>query len=217
MSQDFYDRYWQIAGGAPPETGYAMAERKALLKSAFSGLTEGAAVLDAGCGHGEFSYYLDSLGFEVSGIDVSSVAVERARALLPASKFYAASLEDKLPFAESAFSGVWFTEVIEHLFDVYKALSELNRILEMNGLLVLTTPYHGMVKNVVLAMHGYEKHYDPYLSHIRFFTKKSLEICLNDAGFQVLDWKGIGRFWPLWMGQLVVAEKVSSPGFTSCY
>jgi 2-polyprenyl-3-methyl-5-hydroxy-6-metoxy-1,4-benzoquinol methylase len=205
---DFYERYWQKEAGR----GFAVPERQAKLHKALQGLPSGSPVLDAGCGKGEFSFYLAQLGYQVTGIDISEVAVEKARQSTPQGHFETASLDTKLPFPAEQFAAVWCTEVLEHLFDVHIALAELNRVLKPNGLLVLTTPYHGLVKNLAIAIAGFDRHYDPYISHIRFFTRRSLQMCLQRAGFQAEAWSGLGRRWPLWMSFFVVARKATLPG-----
>ena len=210
---EFYKRYWQPAGDAIPEQGFALEERKALLKAALANLHRGAPVLDAGCGSGEFTAFLSDLGCTVTGVDISATAVVQAQQRCPAARFEVASLEAGLPFADEEFAAVWCSEVLEHLFDVHAALAELNRVLQTDGKLVLTTPYHGLFKNIAIALLGFEKHYNPYLSHIRFFTRRSLGMCLDRAGFAVEWWGGIGRHWPLWKAHFVIAQKVapSSP------
>jgi 2-polyprenyl-6-hydroxyphenyl methylase/3-demethylubiquinone-9 3-methyltransferase len=74
---------------------------------------------------------------------------------------------------------------LEHLFDVGAALTEINRVLRPGGKFVLTTPYHGLVKNLIVRVLAFERHYDPCGSHIRFFTRRSLKLCLEKAGFTV--------------------------------
>lgn len=186
----FYKRYWQRAGGDIPEQGFALQERKALLKAALANLHRGAPVLDAGCGSGEFTAFLAGLGFTVTGVDISAAAVDRAKQRYPAARLEVASLEAGLPFADEEFAAVWCSEVLEHLFDVRAALAELNRVLQTGGKLVLTTPYHGLIKNIAIALLGFEKHYNPYGAHIRFFTRRSLAICLEHAGLAVERWGG---------------------------
>jgi SAM-dependent methyltransferase len=205
---DFYERYWRKEAGR----GFAVPERKAKLREALQSVPSGSPVLDAGCGNGEFSFYLTQLGYEVTGTDISAVAVEKARQSVPHGRFEVASLDAGLPFAAEQFAAAWCTEVLEHLFDVHMALAELNRTLRPNGLLVLTTPYHGLIKNLAIAVAGFERHYDPYISHIRFFTQQSLEACLQRAGFHVEAWSAFGRRWPLWMSFFVIARKVTAPG-----
>ena len=209
---EFYERYWQREGGSPADHGFALAERKANLQRALAELPAGAWVLDAGCGNGEFSAFIASLGYRVSGVDISENAIARAQSACPGGHFELGSLESGLSFDDGTFQAVWCSEVLEHLFDVHAALAELNRVLTPGGLLVLTTPYHGLLKNLVIALVGFETHYHPYLSHIRFFTRRSLAICLESAGFAVERWGGVGRRWPLWMAHFVIARKVAPPG-----
>ena len=209
---DFYERYWRRAGGSPADHGHLLAERKALLRQSLAGVAPGAAILDAGCGNGEFILYLQTLGYDVSAVDISTSAVARAREAAPQATCEVASLESGLPFRDGQFAAAWCTEVLEHLFDVHAALAELNRVLTPGGLLVLTAPYHGLIKNLAVAAAGFDRHYNPYLSHIRFFTRKTLDTCLRNAGFTTLSWGGVGRRWPLWMSHFVVARKTATPG-----
>ena len=207
----FYERYWTRPGGSPAEGGFALEERKARLRQSLGGIPVGAPVLDAGCGSGEFLLFLSRLGYEVTGIDLSPEAISKSRATAPGVRLEVASLERGLPFASGVFAAVWCTEVLEHLFDIHAALVELNRVLIPGGLLVLTVPFHGRVKNLLIALGGFERHYNPYLSHIRFFTRKTLGICIVHGGFTALSWGGVGRYWPLWMSHFLVARKTAVP------
>lgn len=210
-SSSFYERYWENPGGSPGEDASTIEERIYHLKKAFNELPANSPVLDAGCGSGEFVRFLSEIGFNVTGIDISSVAISRAKNAMPGAKLAVASLEQRIPFDEESFAAVWCTEVLEHLFDVHASLAELNRVLIPGGLFVATVPYHGLSKNLLVALFGFERHYNPYLSHIRFFTKKSLEACLKNAGFVVEYWSGVGRCWPMWKSLFVVARKKSEP------
>jgi 2-polyprenyl-3-methyl-5-hydroxy-6-metoxy-1,4-benzoquinol methylase len=208
---EFYDRYWKEAG-FPIGHGFALNERKAKLKRALSELPSSAFLLDAGCGNGEFSLFLAQLGYKVVGIDISPVAVHHAKRIVPQGHLVVSAMEATLPFRDKIFSAVWCTEVLEHIFDVHAALKEFNRILLHDGLLVLTTPYHGLIKNLLIAVGGFERHYNPYISHIRFYTKQSLGVCLKQTGFTPFLWQGVGRRWPVWMSHFVVARKTGEPG-----
>jgi 2-polyprenyl-6-hydroxyphenyl methylase/3-demethylubiquinone-9 3-methyltransferase len=189
-----------------------LVERQMALRRALAGLPAASAVLDAGCGNGEFTSFLASLGYSVTGVDVSATAIARSKAQVPNGRFEVASLEAGLPFQGGEFSAVWCSEVLEHITDVHAALSEFNRVLVFGGVVVLTTSYHGLIKNLAIAVAGFERHYDPYLSHIRFFTRRSLGACLSRTGFTPISWSGVGRRWPLWMSHFVVARKDSHPG-----
>jgi len=210
----FYGDYWSRAEKPIPDDDPTTEKRYLLLGSAlkqFLTASNDASVLDAGCGRGEFIPFIKELGFKVVGIDISSAAIEKARRLCQEAPLYVGSLEDTLPFNNCEFKAIWSTEVLEHLFDVHACLSEFNRVLREGGILILTTPFHGFLKNLAIALVGFEEHFNPYLSHIRFFTKKSLAECLSRAGFEPVLWRGIGRVWPLYKSLFVVARKVKLP------
>jgi len=208
----FYERYWQRPAEIGSELGLAVAPRQALLRRALRSLPPGAPVLDAGCGAGDFSAFIAGLGFQSVGVDLSTAVVAHARSRYPSLSFHAAALEQGLPFADGTFAAVWCSEVLEHLFDVHAALAELNRVLRPGGTLVLTTPYHGLAKNLIITLKGFDAHYNPYLSHIRFFSRRTLTGCLRRSGFELGAWGGIGRTWPVWKSQTAICRKTGAPG-----
>ena len=169
-------------------------------------------VLDASCASGGFVRFFKSLMLGVVAIDIAFDATRRTRRSVPGASVAVASAEEGLPFRNESFDVVWFGETLAALFDGHNALSEFNRVLKPNGLLVLTTPYHGRLKNLAIALHGFEKHYYPDNYRIRFYNKKSLEVALIWSGFAPRYWKGVGGFWPLWQSLFVIAEKRRPPG-----
>ena len=212
--REFYEAYWREPKAPPqgdPTAGERMACLRAALESFVSGPAEKVRILDAGCGDGEFVAFLRDLGFRVSGVDLSAGAIARARQRCPDVQFRAASLEEALPFGDESFDAIWCTEVLEHLFDIHRTLAEFNRILTPRGAVLLTTPYHGLVKNLVIALAGFDRHFNPDLSHIRFFSKASLGRCLRRAGFVPIGWRGVGRVRPIWKSVFVVARKDGAP------
>ena len=208
---NFYEQYWDVIGDPPKQHSRRINQSKLKLKRALEDIPIGLPVLDAGCGKGHFSLFLMELGYKVFGIDISNRALQEARKIMPNGCWGLASLEDGLPFKEKYFAAIWCSEVLEHIFDVYSFLAELNRVLAESGKLVLTTPFHGFFKNLVIAMTGFAKHYNPSLSHIRFFTQKSLANSLAAGGFEISKMDGVGRWNPFWMSHFVVARKISMP------
>jgi 2-polyprenyl-3-methyl-5-hydroxy-6-metoxy-1,4-benzoquinol methylase len=215
----FYEAYWTRAAGPIPANDPTTSERQLMLEQALAEFLSRprqgpqiSKVLDAGCGGGEFSQFIQACGFEVMGIDTARAAVEIAQARCPNGRFHIGSLVERLPFCDAEFDAIWCTEVLEHIFDVHACLSEFNRVLHVGGILILTVPFHGLVKNLVIAIAGFERHFDPSLSHIRFFTKQSLKDSLNRAGFEALRWRGIGRVWPLYKSFFVVSRKAKASG-----
>lgn len=120
------------------------AETQKRLRIVFEELFAGAEMagkqfLDAGCGLGFFSEQAAKAGADVTGIDIGDNLIKRATERSPSGKFMTASVSN-LPFKDESFELVLSTEVIEHVEDSDKAVTELLRVLRPHGHLVLTTP-----------------------------------------------------------------------------
>ena len=116
---------------------YALARRYAA----------GFRVLDAGCGTGYGAAELAQSAAAVTGIDLSTPAINYSRQHypLPNIRFLAGSCVD-LPFAASSFDVVVAFEVIEHLEAYRRFVEECGRVLTANGLFIVSTPnklYYG--------------------------------------------------------------------------
>ncbi len=100
-------------------------------------LANGAAVLDVGCGHGNF--VIDELqgswGRKV-GIDLS---VEETAGNVSLDEIVCGRLES-LPFADHSFDIVLSLWVLEHLENPQKGLKEIYRVLKPGGFFAFVTP-----------------------------------------------------------------------------
>src|SRR5438270_10110477 len=88
-----------------------------------------------------------------------------------------------MTFANATFEAIWCSEVLEHLFDPGLALREMQRVLAPGGRLLVTVPYHGRFKDVLIALFKWEEHFAPTNPHIRFFTRRTLSQLAASAGF----------------------------------
>jgi SAM-dependent methyltransferase len=149
----------------------------------------GDRVLDLGCGDGAFAAELAAEGAHVVAADVSAEALRRAAARTAGLELVQLTEGARLPFADDAFDAVWAGEAIEHVVDVVGWLAEVRRVLRFGGRLLLTTPYHGRVATVLLGLRGraFDAHFDPRADHLRFFTARTLDAILRDAGFAELE------------------------------
>lgn len=162
-------------------------------------------ILDYGCGRGGAARRFCEAGHRVEAIDLSEEVIRLAKAYEPRANYTVIDSEKRLPFEDEAFDHCYSSEVIEHVFDIRAYLMEIRRVVKSGGLLMLTTPYHGVAKNIAIALRGFERHYDPYHGHIRFFTTRSLYRCLRDHGFEPQTFTGIGRFRPFYKTMYVSA------------
>jgi SAM-dependent methyltransferase len=145
-------------------------------------------ILDIGCGDGFFTETLAKYG-DVTATDFSESGLERARKRLPSVKFFAHDLGQPFPLPDNGFDAAWCSEVLEHLFAPAFTTGEVFRVLKPGGIFMITVPYHGLFKNLGIALFAFEKHYNPDYPHIRFFTQNTLRQILVRHGF-IIDFMG---------------------------
>jgi SAM-dependent methyltransferase len=106
-----------------------------------SGFAEHKRTLDAGAGTGYGAQILARHASNVTGIDVAFEAVDFARNHAHAANiFYLQASATGLPFSAGAFDLITAFEVIEHLPDWQKLLTEVRRTLAPAGLFLVSTP-----------------------------------------------------------------------------
>jgi SAM-dependent methyltransferase len=154
----------------------------------------GVTVLDLGCGAGEFSAALTKAGAEVIAVDVAAEALRRARERVAGLDARLWGHGEPLPVDDNAVDVVWAGEVIEHLADVAPWLSEVRRVLKPRGSLLVTTPHHGPLTMLRLALspRAFQRHFDPRSDHVRFFSPVTLGRLLDDLGFDVAELRVAG-------------------------
>lgn len=98
-------------------------------------------VLDAACGEGYGSHILSAYAQSVEGVDIDSTSIAHAQGKYTKDNlsFTQASCTE-LPFAENQFDVVVSFETLEHLAEQEEMLSEFQRVLKPNGLLLISTP-----------------------------------------------------------------------------
>lgn len=168
-------------------------------------------VIDAGCGDGSFGQHLESLGFVVSGFDASATGVDQARQRIRSGQVaHTSGYEDLRLVFGRGFDAVTALEVIEHLYAPREFLRQIARLLEPGAPLVISTPYHGYLKNLVLAASGkLDGHFTALWDggHIKFFSPATVRRLLEDCGYRVLSVRGAGRLPWLWKSMVVAAVR----------
>lgn len=208
-TKGFYERYWQNAEESIPTKDPTTSKRLELLFCTLKKTMAGKKVLDAGCGVGFFTNAIYEAGFESVGMDISEKAISEAHLKYPGIQFQCNALDTRWPFEDGSFDVVFSTEVIEHIHGIYEMFAEMNRVLKKEGMLILTTPYHGLIKNLGIMLFGFDRHFNNIEGgHIRFFTKKFLNKLLDMFGFEVLEIKYIGRIRPIAKSIYMVARKI---------
>jgi 2-polyprenyl-3-methyl-5-hydroxy-6-metoxy-1,4-benzoquinol methylase len=172
----------------------------------------GANILDVGCGNGVITRQLGKEGYKVLGIDISKKAIEKANALNMYSNVQFENISaENLVATEEKYDAIVCSEVLEHLTDPITLLKVLNDSLKENGKLIITVPNGSgpretfvtrpiiaiQKRNPLLAvMISKMKKSMNYsgttvqsdadeLTHVQFFTKRSLEKLAGNSGFQI--------------------------------
>ena len=172
-----------------------------------------ALVVDIGCGNGSFISLFQNRGWQLYGSDFSPAGIEIAQATYPDIKFSlgnAESMPEELTSKTGQFDVVLSTEVIEHVYNPRGLLKTCRSLLKPKGKLVLTTPYHGYLKNLLMAGTGkLDRHFTALRDHghIKFWSHKTMRAVLTECHFTNIKFSGAGRVPWLWKSMVVRAEK----------
>jgi 2-polyprenyl-6-hydroxyphenyl methylase/3-demethylubiquinone-9 3-methyltransferase len=168
-----------------------------------------ARVFDLGCGNGSTAHHL-SQRYEVVGVDPSPSAVKIANASYPNIRIELGSGYDDLAAKFGTFPAVISLEVVEHLYDPRRFARNLFELLEPGGTAIVSTPYHGYLKNLALAVTGkFDRHFTALWDggHIKFWSIKTLGALLKEAGFEDIRFHRVGRVPAIAFGMIAVAHK----------
>lgn len=200
-------RDYGFTTGNPAHTfGYLQEPLMALLDK-----QKNQSILDLGCGNGYLATYLLKQGYNAYGTDASAEGIAIAKREYPDRFFLQDLSTGKLPTELQAvkFDTIISTEVIEHLYNPAGFIDFCKLCLPKGGELIISTPYHGYLKNLSLAVFNHwDKHLSPdwHGGHIKFWSRKTLSKLLTDKGFEVTDFKGCGRMPYFWKSMIIKAR-----------
>lgn len=166
-------------------------------------------VFDLGCGNGSVAKHLSDR-CKVVGIDPSDSAVSIANRAYPDIRIEQGSAYDDLAAKYGTFDMVVSLEVVEHLYDPRTYARNLAKLLVPGGIAVISTPYHGYLKNLALAVTGQmDQHFWALWDggHIKFWSIKTFGILLQEAGLEIVRFGRVGRIPPLARSMIAVARK----------
>ena len=151
---------------------------------------EGKRVLDLGCASGYVAKLLARRGCEVVGVEINPLAAEEARGscadvrIADLDQVRLTDLFGDVPRFDVIVCG----DILEHLREPFRVLEEARRLLIDGGYIVASIPNvaHGAVRLSLLAgSFDYQDLGVLDATHLRFFTRKSIDELFLGAGFRI--------------------------------
>ena len=163
--------------------------------------------LDIGCGNGYLTKKISNYFEQSVGIDISKSAISQAKKNYNGKiKFY----RKKISNINKKFNFITIIEVIEHLYSPDDFLKKLSLVADNKTTILITTPYHSFVKNLMIILLGkFDNHFNPLWEHghIKFFTKKSLKELCERNNFIVKKIFYSGRVYPISKSIIFIIKK----------
>lgn len=168
----------------------------------------GKRVLDIGCGNGFLLWNLKNQFKELYGLEISqSMAVEAKENLFDQSAEIFLGSAEQLPFKSEFFDCIVWTDVIEHVPNLWQAMEEVSRVLCSGGKLITTSSNMAYFKRRITLLLGrfpVTSGYDEGLipgggcnlfagGHFHYFTFRSLRKNYEKFGIQPISEFGFGR------------------------
>lgn len=122
----------------PCRFGYFLKHYTDTLKQSIKGKT----ALDVGCGGGILAEEFAAAGFSVTGIDPSENSIQTAKKHAIQNGLnihYETGTAENLPYPDNSFDVVYCCDVLEHVRDLNKAISEISRVLKSGGMFFFDT------------------------------------------------------------------------------
>jgi 2-polyprenyl-6-hydroxyphenyl methylase/3-demethylubiquinone-9 3-methyltransferase len=167
-------------------------------------------IFDLGCGNGSVANFLSKYNWQVTGVDPSTDGIEKAKKAYPNLKIEKGSAYENLSEKYGQFPILISLEVIEHLYAPRLFAKTAFDLLLPSGLAIISTPYHGYWKNLVLAILGkFDNHFHALWDHghIKFWSKKTLSELLLEAGFVDIKFLNVGRLPFIAKSMIAIARK----------
>jgi 2-polyprenyl-3-methyl-5-hydroxy-6-metoxy-1,4-benzoquinol methylase len=152
-------------------------------------------ILEVGCGAGTFAMQIKAKSkAELWGVEIDPVAAEKAAKvfdrLLTGDVNH---LIQELP--EGGFDCIICNDVIEHVADPETLLRRLKSKLSPGGIIVASIPNVRAIKNLFNLIVRKDWRYEDFgtldRTHLRFFTKKSIERLFDETGYSLELIQGI--------------------------
>lgn len=188
-------------------------------------------VLELGCGTGAFGKLLkEKYACEITGIELKAEAASIANNVL--DYVYSERIETlvRAGILHKEFDLVILNDVIEHIEDPSEFLNCIKKVLNNNGQIIASIPNFIYIDNIVKIIIRKDFEYQDSgildKTHLRFFTKKSIERLFCSEGFKIelleplnynstLKWKILKMITAGWIDEFSVYQYIVRASFDS--
>jgi 2-polyprenyl-6-hydroxyphenyl methylase / 3-demethylubiquinone-9 3-methyltransferase len=161
---------------------------------------QGLKALDVGCGGGFSCEFMAARGVLVSGIDQSKKCIDTAQNHAARQNLkidYQQAIAENIPYLNNTFDVVICVDVLEHVEDWSKTLSEVYRVLKPKGIFLFDTINRTFMSKIIMiwllenllreipqGVHDWNK----------FIQPKELSKIMQKIGFSDIEIKGLDLF-----------------------
>lgn len=133
-----------------------------------NGIKKRTRVLDVGCAFGNRVRFLNKMGYNASGIDLGTEAIEFGKRYFGLN-LQASNLEDFT--SREKFDAILMIDLIEHIRDPHVWIKKVSSLLKTNGVVILFTPDFDCYNMYGERWGGYNMS----LEHVFFYNRESME------------------------------------------
>jgi SAM-dependent methyltransferase len=185
---DYYTKTYHREYSRRESLDYSLGDEKSIDRHSFLKRTKktlkNSAILEVGCGVGQFLHYCRDEGAVCLGIEPFEEYSEYARNVLNIEVFTGTleAYSKKFGHLDGTLDTVCLFHVLEHLASPIESLRLIRGWLKDDGLLYIEVP------NAVTTWRWYNQAPTKFFRPVHFFnfTWKTLELVLGKAGFQII-------------------------------
>lgn len=163
-------------------------------------------ILEVGCGIGNFTPALAKIG-KVWAMDIDRHSISKTKSLkLKSVRVGLGDIEkDRYFFDNRKFDSIVCLNVLEHIKNDVRALTNMHGLLKKNGRLILLVPIHPLLFGTI----------DLAIDHYRRYKPNGIVDELKDAGFHIISTRKlnfVGAFGWWFNGKILKRKRVSRRG-----
>jgi 2-polyprenyl-6-hydroxyphenyl methylase/3-demethylubiquinone-9 3-methyltransferase len=221
INNDFYDELaerWYTASDHP--IALLRAENAVRVPWIIEEIGKNKTVLDIGCGAGILTNALAQTGHSVHGVDLSASSLEIAKRKDETKKVsYQVANAYSLPYGDQTFDVVCAMDVLEHVEEPQRLISEASRVLKPNGLFFFHTFNRNFLSYLLIikGVDWFVPNAPPNMHVYPLFIKpEELRALCHRENLQIQNLRGFRPEFSLPLFKMVLTRQVPSD-MTFCF